>query len=87
MSKLMSEKIIQDTFKAHSIPFAILRYFNVAGADPNGRTGQINLPASHLIESLVKQPATKENSCPYMVMIIILRWNMYKRLYSYNGFN
>ena len=64
MSKLMSEKIIQDTFKVHSIPFVILRYFNVAGADPNGRTGQINLPASHLIRVACQTASNKRKFMP-----------------------
>src|SRR5882757_3303303 len=39
-SKLMSEWMLQDAAAAHGIKFGILRYFNVAGADPDGRTGQ-----------------------------------------------
>jgi hypothetical protein len=35
--------------KAHDLKFAILRYFNVAGADPNGRLGQSTPQATHLI--------------------------------------
>ena len=47
-SKLMSELIIQDYAKASTLRYAILRYFNVGGADPLGRIGQ-NSRATHLI--------------------------------------
>lgn len=49
-SKLMTEWILQDAAKAHGIRHGILRYFNVAGADPKGRTGQSTPRATHLIK-------------------------------------
>ena len=49
-SKLMTEWILQDAAAAHGIKFGILRYFNVAGADPSGRTGQSTPRATHLIK-------------------------------------
>jgi len=49
-SKLMTEWILQDTAAAHGLKFGILRYFNVAGADPAGRTGQSTPRATHLIK-------------------------------------
>lgn len=49
-SKLMSEWILRDTARAHGLRYAILRYFNVAGADPAGRAGQSNPNATHLIK-------------------------------------
>lgn len=49
-SKLMTEMMIRDTSLAHGINFAILRYFNVAGADPKGRTGPMKENATHLIK-------------------------------------
>ena len=49
-SKLMTEWILQDAAKAHGIRYGILRYFNVAGADPKGRTGQSTPRATHLIK-------------------------------------
>jgi len=49
-SKMMSEMILQDAAAAHDIRFAILRYFNVAGSDPQGRTGQSTQNATHLIK-------------------------------------
>lgn len=49
-SKLMSEWMLRDTARAHGLRYAILRYFNVAGADPQGRTGQSSPDATHLIK-------------------------------------
>ena len=48
-SKLMSEWMIQDYGLASSFRYVILRYFNVAGADPGGRIGQNSKNATHLI--------------------------------------
>ena len=49
-SKLMSEIMLHDAGKAHDLRFVILRYFNVAGADPKLRTGQATAGATHLIK-------------------------------------
>lgn len=49
-SKLMSEWMIADAAKAHGFSYVILRYFNVAGADPRGRSGQSTPNATHLIK-------------------------------------
>lgn len=49
-SKLMTEWMLQDTSKAHGLNYVILRYFNVAGADPRGRSGQSSPNATHLIK-------------------------------------
>ncbi|CAH1651273.1 UDP-glucose 4-epimerase GalE [Chelatococcus asaccharovorans] len=49
-SKLMSEWMLQDTAFAHGLKYVVLRYFNVAGADPGGRTGQSTPAATHLIK-------------------------------------
>jgi UDP-glucose 4-epimerase len=49
-SKLMTEIMLRDASRAHSINHVILRYFNVAGADPKGRTGQSSAAATHLIK-------------------------------------
>jgi UDP-glucose 4-epimerase len=49
-SKLMTEIMLADTARAHPIRFVALRYFNVAGADPEGRTGQSTPRATHLIK-------------------------------------
>jgi UDP-glucose 4-epimerase len=49
-SKLMSEIMLHDVGKAHGLRFVVLRYFNVAGADPKLRTGQATPDATHLIK-------------------------------------
>ena len=49
-SKLMTEIMLRDTSRAHDLAHVILRYFNVAGADPHGRTGQSTAKATHLIK-------------------------------------
>jgi len=49
-SKLMSEWILRDTAAAHGLSAVVLRYFNVAGADPGGRAGQSTPDATHLIK-------------------------------------
>ena len=49
-SKLMTEWILADASRAHDFRHVILRYFNVAGADPEGRTGQSTPHATHLIK-------------------------------------
>ena len=49
-SKLMSEWMLRDAAAAHGLRYTALRYFNVAGADPKGRTGQSTPGATHLIK-------------------------------------
>jgi UDP-glucose 4-epimerase len=49
-SKVMTEQVLRDTGAATGLNYAILRYFNVAGADPAGRTGQATPNATHLIK-------------------------------------
>lgn len=49
-SKLMSELMLKDAASAHDFRFVALRYFNVAGADPLGRTGLSTEGATHLIK-------------------------------------
>jgi len=49
-SKLMSEIMLHDASKAYGLRFVVLRYFNVAGADPKLRTGQSTPLATHLIK-------------------------------------
>jgi UDP-glucose 4-epimerase len=50
MSKLMTEFMLRDVAAAHPINYCALRYFNVAGADPAGRSGQSTAGATHLIK-------------------------------------
>jgi UDP-glucose 4-epimerase len=49
-SKLMTEWMLEDASKAHDFRHVILRYFNVCGADPRGRTGQVSRVPTHLIK-------------------------------------
>ncbi len=49
-SKLMTEIMLADAARAHPLRYVALRYFNVAGADPQGRTGQSTPRATHLIK-------------------------------------
>ncbi|MEA2834377.1 MAG: UDP-glucose 4-epimerase [Methylobacteriaceae bacterium] len=53
-SKLMVEWMLEDTAKAHALSYVVLRYFNVAGADPQGRIGQSTPNATHLIKVAVQ---------------------------------
>src|ERR1700704_4700349 len=53
-SKLMSEIMLRDAGIAHGLGHVILRYFNVAGADPQLRTGQSTKGATHLIKVAVE---------------------------------
>ena len=49
-SKLMTERMLADASAAYPFNYGALRYFNVAGADPRGRTGQIGRGSTHLIK-------------------------------------
>jgi len=49
-SKMMTEIMLRDTAFAHDFNYVALRYFNVAGADPLGRSGQSTPRATHLIK-------------------------------------
>lgn len=54
VSKMMTELMLRDTARAHEFNYAALRYFNVAGADPAGRTGQSTQGATHLVKVAVE---------------------------------
>ena len=58
-SKLMSEMVLRDSAMATDLSYVILRYFNVAGADPQGRSGQLSQPATHLIKIAVEAAVGK----------------------------
>src|SRR3954468_21894700 len=60
-SKLMTERMLADTAFAHPINFCALRYFNVAGADPKGRSGQSTAGATHLIKVAVEAATGKRD--------------------------
>jgi len=53
-SKLMTEIMLRDASAAHGLSYVILRYFNVAGADPELRTGQTTQNATHLIKAVAE---------------------------------
>jgi UDP-glucose 4-epimerase len=53
-SKLMTEIMLRDAGTAHDLHYVILRYFNVAGADPKCRTGQSTKNATQLIKAAVE---------------------------------
>lgn len=61
-SKLMSEWMLADAASAHGLKYTALRYFNVAGADPKGRTGQSTLGATHLIKVACETALGKRRS-------------------------
>lgn len=60
-SKLMTERMLADTAFAHPINYCALRYFNVAGADPRGRSGQSTAGATHLIKVAVEAAIGKRS--------------------------
>ena len=62
-SKLMTEIMLADTAAAHDFNYVALRYFNVAGADPKGRSGQSTPNATHLIKVACETALGKR---PYM---------------------
>ncbi len=62
MSKLMTEIMLKDVAAAHPINYCALRYFNVAGADPQGRAGQSTVGATHLIKIAVEAAIGKRDA-------------------------
>jgi len=58
-SKLMTERMLKDSAAAYPMNHAALRYFNVAGADPQGRAGQSTQGATHLIKVAVEAATGK----------------------------
>jgi UDP-glucose 4-epimerase len=61
-SKLMTEMMLRDVAAAHDFNYCALRYFNVAGADPEGRSGQSTIGATHLIKIAVEAALGKRES-------------------------
>lgn len=53
-SKLMVEKILEDFRAAYGLEYVALRYFNAAGADPEGEIGEEHDPETHLIPLVLK---------------------------------
>jgi UDP-glucose 4-epimerase len=61
-SKLMVEWMLADAGRAHDLRHVVLRYFNVAGADPQGRLGQSTPNATHLIKRAVQTALGRHKS-------------------------
>ena len=82
-SKLMTELMLRDTAKASDLRYVALRYFNVAGADPLGRSGQSTARATHLIkvacETAVGRAALSRSIWHGLSHA---GWHLHPRLYS-----
>lgn len=61
-SKLMTEQMLADVAAAHPMNYGVLRYFNVAGADPQARSGQSTAGATHLIKVAIEAALGKRES-------------------------
>ena len=61
-SKLMIERILKDYHHAYSLNFCCLRYFNAAGADPEGEIGESHNPETHLIPLILSAAAGNRES-------------------------
>ncbi len=60
-SKLMTEQMLSDACNVHDLNHCALRYFNVAGADPQARSGQSTAGATHLIKVAVEAALGKRD--------------------------
>jgi UDP-glucose 4-epimerase len=60
-SKLMTERMLEDSSAAYPFNYGALRYFNVAGADPQGRAGQMGKGSTHLIKVAVEAAVGKRD--------------------------
>jgi UDP-glucose-4-epimerase GalE len=56
-SKLMVEKSLRWLGEIHRLPWIALRYFNAAGADPDGELGEVHAPETHLIPRVIAAAA------------------------------
>src|SRR3546814_3374484 len=61
MLKLLDEIMLEDVSRANDFNFCALRYFNVAGADPQGRTGRSTAGATHMIKVAVETALGKRS--------------------------
>jgi UDP-glucose 4-epimerase len=62
MTKLMVEKVLQDYDKAYNLRSVRFRYFNAAGADPEGRLGEDHAPETHIIPLVLLTALGKRES-------------------------
>ena len=60
-SKLMTERMLADCSAAYPFNYGALRYFNVSGADPKGRSGQAGKGSTHLIKVAVETAVGKRD--------------------------
>jgi UDP-glucose 4-epimerase len=60
-SKLMTERMLSDSSAAYPLNYGALRYFNVSGADPQLRAGQIGRGSTHLIKVAVEAAIGKRD--------------------------
>ena len=61
-SKMMTEMMLADAARAHPLRYVALRYFNVAGADPAGRSGQSTPKATHLLKIACETATAKRSA-------------------------
>ena len=73
-SKLMTEWMLRDTSAATGLAYVALRYFNVAGADPKGRTGQSTPRATHLVKVACETAVGARPISTYSGATIHRRW-------------
>ena len=66
-TKLMVERIFQDYHKAYGIQYVVLRYFNAAGADPDGEIGESHNPETHIIPLVLDAASGKR---PHELLIL-----------------
>ncbi len=57
----MTERMLEDSAAAYPMNYAALRYFNVSGADPEGRSGQVGKGSTHLIKVAVEAAVGKRD--------------------------
>lgn len=61
-TKLMVERIFKDYAAAYGLQFVVLRYFNAAGADPDGEIGEWHIPETHLIPLVLDAAAGRQSN-------------------------
>ncbi len=84
-SKLMTEIMLRDTANAHDIRYMALRYFNVAGADPQGRSGQSTRAATHLIKVAAQTALGERPPRGFWQRLSDPGWDVHTRLHPRQG--
>jgi UDP-glucose 4-epimerase len=72
-SKVFVERMLADLNVACGLPWIALRYFNAAGADPDGQIGEAHDPETHLIPSML---AARARELPFAFLTMIMRLPM-----------